>query len=211
MTKQTEIPYRNRIVGQGVKPASEFLANEKNWRGHPKFQQDGLDGVLSSVGWVQTVIENANTGTLIDGHARIVLALRKGDDTPVPYVQVDLTPEEEAVILATFDPISAMAFTDRAKLDELLHQVNSDDERVQQMLASIGGVPADFAAEWQGMPEFGNEPLAERSLYVHFRTNEDFMDFSRLICQDISDKTKSIWYPEKARQDLKSMVFENES
>jgi hypothetical protein len=37
MSKKT--PWRNRIVGSGELPASEFLANPGNWRIHPKPQQ----------------------------------------------------------------------------------------------------------------------------------------------------------------------------
>jgi hypothetical protein len=29
------LSWRNRIVGSGVKPASEFMANPDNWRVHP--------------------------------------------------------------------------------------------------------------------------------------------------------------------------------
>jgi DNA modification methylase len=50
---------------------------------------------------------------------------------------VDLTEEEEALALAMLDPIAAMAATDKQKLDELLRQVQSDDERVQAMLAEM--------------------------------------------------------------------------
>ena len=76
--------YRSRIVGHGEKPASEFRGNPKNWRKHPKNQQAALHGVLAEVGWVQDVIVNARTGNLIDGHARVALALKQGDRAPVP-------------------------------------------------------------------------------------------------------------------------------
>lgn len=130
-------PWRNRIVGSGVKPAADFLANELNWRLHPKHQQDALAGVLSEVGWVQEVVENVRTGRVIDGHLRITLALRQGDETPVPYKQVDLSEEEEALILATLDPLAALATTDAAKLDELLREVQTGDAAVQQMLSEL--------------------------------------------------------------------------
>lgn len=145
--------WQNRIVGHDMKPASWFLANEANWRIHPKNQQEGLGGVLDEVGWVQDVIVNKRTGeewgadqnveTLVDGHLRITLALRNGDDTPVPVKFVDLSPDEEALILLTLDPLGAMAATDKAKLDELMQAVQSDDERVQAMISEI--------AEHEGM------------------------------------------------------------
>ena len=38
--------WNNRIVGYDNKPASWFLANEANWRIHPKNQQESLGGIL---------------------------------------------------------------------------------------------------------------------------------------------------------------------
>jgi len=130
-------PWQNRIIESGEMPAIEFLANPDNWRIHPRNQQEALGGVLDSVGWVQEVIVNKQTGHLIDGHLRVTLALRQGEHTPVPYKLVDLTPEEEALILATLDPIAAFAATDREKLDAVMRNIQSDDARVQALMADI--------------------------------------------------------------------------
>jgi hypothetical protein len=112
------------------------MFNPANWRIHPKAQQDALEGVLSEVGWVQDVIVNKRTGNLIDGHLRCQVAARNEEQT-IPVVYVDLSEDEEAIILASLDPLAAMAATDKAKLEELLHQVHSDDARVQQMMAVV--------------------------------------------------------------------------
>ena len=88
----------------------QLLANPKNWRIHPKAQQDALAGVLAEVGWVQDIIVNKRTGFVVDGHARVALAISAGERVPVVYV--DLSENEEALILATLDPLSAMAVTD---------------------------------------------------------------------------------------------------
>jgi len=149
MTKARLQGWRNRIVQHGEKPASDFLASHLNWRIHPKAQRDALAGVLDSVGWVQDVIESANSGELLDGHLRVSLALSRGDETPVPYVRVDVTEGEEALILASLDPLSAMAVADKGKLDELLRQVDVGDAAVQQMLAELA---AEAGLDW-GKPE----------------------------------------------------------
>ncbi len=146
MTKQAAT-WQNRIVGTGTARADSLLANEKNWRIHPRPQQDALGGVLGEVGWVQQVIVNKRTAgawgrdqnveTLVDGHLRVTMALRQGDDTPVPVVYVDLSPDEEALVLATLDPLSAMAVHDKDKLDQLLREVETGDAAVQQMLSEL--------------------------------------------------------------------------
>jgi hypothetical protein len=102
-------PWKNRIVVQGEKSASEFLANPYNARIHTALQDSAVLGSLDTVGWVRRVLENARTGHLLDGHERVTLAYRKDPGTPVPYEQVDLTQEEELMVLAILDEMAAMA------------------------------------------------------------------------------------------------------
>lgn len=127
--------WRNRIVGYDVVEADQLLANPANWRIHPKAQQDALTGVLDDVGWVQEIIVNKTTGHVVDGHMRVEVAITRGESVPVKYVE--LSEEEELLILATIDPISAMAATDAAQLESLLQSVNSDSAAVQAMLAQL--------------------------------------------------------------------------
>ena len=136
--------WRNRIVEHGVKPANQFTGSPFNWRKHPQAQRDALKGVLDAVGWVTGVIENRQTGNLIDGHERVMNALGQGDETPVPYVLVDLSPDEEALILATLDPIGAMAVADKEALANLLHEVEIADASVNAMLAGLLGPQETF-------------------------------------------------------------------
>lgn len=127
---------KNRIVGSGEEQLDQIMFNPRNWRIHPLSQQDALKGVLEEVGWVQQVIINKRTGNLIDGHLRCQLAAREGQKT-IPVVYVDVSEDEEALVLATLDPIAAMAATDKQKLDELFADINSDNENVQKMISEI--------------------------------------------------------------------------
>ena len=140
---------KNRIVGHGEEAPDQLLANPANWRIHPKAQQAALAGVLGEVGWVQSVIVNQRTGHLVDGHMRVNLALRDGVAS-VPVVYVDLSLEEESLILATMDPISGMAVTDAEQLAALLADVSPTSADVQAMLDEMSvnsGVTApDFSA-----------------------------------------------------------------
>lgn len=55
---------------------------------------------------------------------------------------------------------------------------------------------------WVGMPEFVNEENSSyKKLFVHFRTKEDYDEFAKLINQNLSEKTKSIWYPKLDRDE----------
>jgi ParB-like chromosome segregation protein Spo0J len=89
------------------------------------------------VGWVATVVVNERTGYVVDGHARIEEALSKHEKT-VPVLYVDLTEEEERLVLASLDPIGAMAERDQERLDELLEDLHVDDVGLQALLDSLG-------------------------------------------------------------------------
>ena len=129
-------PLTNRIVGHGEEAVDQLLANPLNFRLHPDNQQQALAGAIDDIGFIRSVTVNQRTGRVVDGHLRVTLAARSGVETlPVEYV--DLDEAEEAQALLSLDPIAAMAASDKAKLDELMRAVQSDDERVQTMITEI--------------------------------------------------------------------------
>lgn len=161
MTKATgataqKSPWRNRIVGQGEEVPDQLLANPLNARIHPGPQQQALSDALDDLGWIQQVVVNQQSGHVIDGHLRVSLALRNHEPT-VPVLYVDLDDREEALALATLDPISAMAAWDKQKLDELLREVDTGSAAIQEMLAGL----AEEAGLGYGKPEAGADPGAQ--------------------------------------------------
>jgi ParB-like chromosome segregation protein Spo0J len=130
------VHWPSRIVRRetAVDPTT-LTANPSNWRRHPDHQAAALTDVLDSVGWVAPVIVNVQTGLVVDGHLRVALATERGETVPVDYV--DLTPAEEALVLATFDPISALAESDAEALDALLRTVDTGSAAVQSLLDTL--------------------------------------------------------------------------
>lgn len=56
--------------------------------------------------------------------------------------------------------------------------------------------PNDPREEWDGMPEFEQEDQdAWKTVKVHFAKQEDMDEFAKLVGQNLTEKTKSIWYP----------------
>ena len=110
--------WKSRIVGEGTAKSTDLLANPFNWRIHPKPQQDALQAALTEIGWVQRIVVNKRTGHVVDGHARAKLAISNGEQD-VPVIYVDLSEDEEKLVLATLDPICAMAATDQQMIDDL--------------------------------------------------------------------------------------------
>lgn len=128
--------WRNRITRYADVPPDQLLANPKNWRIHPRHQQDALAGIIDEVGFVDPVLVQDGTDTVIDGHLRVSLALRDGVPT-IPVAYVDLDDDESDLVLATFDPITALANADRDNLDALLRNLSAEDESVQRLLADL--------------------------------------------------------------------------
>lgn len=172
----SEQPWRNRIVGYSEEPPDQLLANPRNWRTHPERQADVLRGVLADVGIVQTVIVNQRTGHLIDGHLRVMEALKAGLPT-IPVTWVDLTDAEEATILATLDPLAALAGTDTAQLDALLRDITTDSPAVQAMLdqlaTDVGIVPGMGVTDAFGaLPDEDRAPFQQMTFTVSDQQHE---------------------------------------
>ena len=137
---------RDRIIELRRVPAIELLPNPKNWRTHPQAQQDAMRGILAEVGIAGAVLARETPAglMLIDGHLRTDV-----DPTAVwPVLVLDVTEAEADKLLATFDPLSAMAEADAVKLDALLREVETGSEALSEMLAAlaeeVGIIPPDF-------------------------------------------------------------------
>jgi hypothetical protein len=200
--EQTDQPWANRIVKSGEQPADQFLAHEMNARRHPGAQRDALRGSLNAVGWIAPVIVSTRSGKMLDGHARVEEALSRNDIQLIPYIEVDVSEDEEHLILATFDPITGLASHNREALDALLASIQTDDIALQSLMsdmaAAIGLVEGDRVEDvWKGMPEFENESITFRTILVHFEDQESIDNFAKHLNQTITSKTKFLWFPYK--------------
>ncbi len=131
---------RNRILELTELDTSELRDNEGNWRAHPASQRGALAAIIGSVGVVQPLLvynsERQGGLTLIDGH------LRKGDyPGRWPVLVLDLDDSEADVILASLDPLAAMAQAIPGQLQALVKQAKvTVDDHVQQVLDQIVAV-----------------------------------------------------------------------
>ena len=153
--------WRSRIVGQGEVDPTTLKANPLNWRRHPLVQKRAIGGVLDEIGWVQQVIVNRQTGRLVDGHLRVEAACIRNESV-VPVLYVELSESEEATVLATLDPLAALAQSDSTVLSELLKKTQTADAAVEALLASVAkgaGVsllePAERLTEPADAPSLG--------------------------------------------------------
>lgn len=92
--------------------------NLLNWRKHPQAQRSRLNAIMAQVGWADAIIVNDTTGHLVDGHLRLEEALKRKEKL-VPVLYGTWTVEQEKLILATKDPLAAMAQTNADALAAL--------------------------------------------------------------------------------------------
>ncbi len=187
--------WRSRITRHEGADPRDLRAHPQNWRVHPADQRAALAQMLDTVGWVQDIIVNERTGNLIDGHLRVDLAIERGE-AEVPVVYVDLTSEEEKLVLASLDPMTGMAEQDPAILSALLDDLLMPEGAMGELLAELAGMRIEPLDEWVGMPEYVSEDQTSDShVIVHFANEEDQQKFAALIDQPMTEKTRSLWYP----------------
>ena len=179
-----EESYRNLIVGQGDEPVDSILFNQNNWRVHPFEQQEALEGIFEDVGVVQRIIINLRTSpewgasqnvkTLVDGHARVKIFAQHEEPT-IPALYIDANPREEALILASLDPIGGMAVTDREKLSSLLTSLQTENENLNEMFTKMSGQYEDYAVDYDKVEnlEDYDEPEISLRVIIEFEDEEE--------------------------------------
>ena len=126
---------RDRIKELRRVRASELIPNPKNWRTHPSAQQDALRGVLADIGYADALIarETPDGLMLVDGHLRAETT----PDSDVPVLVLDINEAEADLMLATLDPLAAMAGRDEERLTDLLAAVSSENDTVDALLKTL--------------------------------------------------------------------------
>ena len=142
---------RDRIRELRRVRAGDLIPHPKNWRTHPQAQQEAMQGILAEIGYADALlVRELPDGSLmlVDGHLRAETT----PDSQVPVLVLDVTESEADKILATLDPLAALAEANAEKLDALLRrEVNTGSAAVAQMLddlATVNGLldePADEA------------------------------------------------------------------
>jgi hypothetical protein len=126
---------RDRIVELIRVRAGELEPNPANWRRHPEEQRAALRGLLEEIGYADALIarRDGERLVLVDGHLRQSLDA----DQIVPVLVLDVTESEAETLLATLDPLAALAKPDAAALGALLERVEAADASVRQLLERL--------------------------------------------------------------------------
>lgn len=169
--------YRNRIKALEYVAASDLTPHPGNWRDHPKAQVEALKGVLAEVGIAGALLayrseRQGGALVVIDGHLRKDAAPQKW-----PVLILDVDDAEADYLLATHDPLAAMATADAGALDALLSSVQSGEAAVQQMLAELAEGAGLYSVDIPE-PTEQKEPRLKSECFIEiYCGRDDLADF----------------------------------
>src|ERR1700687_1338378 len=118
---------RDRIQGFLRIKAKDLLPSPHTWRVHPPEEASALKGIRDEIGFPGAILVRPVEGgkyQIIDGHLRAKTA----PNMDIPVLVTDLSLEEADKLLLTYDPISAMALADKARIDALLASVRFENK-----------------------------------------------------------------------------------
>jgi hypothetical protein len=180
---KTAAAVRDRIRELRRVKASELRANPRNWRTHPSAQRAALEGVLTEIGYASALLARElpdGSLELVDGHLRAETT----PDQEVPVLIVDVNESEANKILATLDPLSALAETHAAKLDSLLTDIETGNEALSGLLSELAAEGARFCLEDLGDDDEteGERDFSQRQTMVNcVLSMDDVSDFEAAI------------------------------
>jgi hypothetical protein len=180
--------------------AGSLTENPLNWRRHSPEQLQSIRDLLSDpdVGWAGACLYNERTKRLIDGHARKTVADPK---TPVPVLVGDWSEEAEKKILATLDPVGAMAQGDAEAYAALVQSVQAESLWVRDLIhnTQAGLVAAGDDGDEEPAPEQSSvlaqmecQPFEHHDyIMLLFRNEQDFQQ----ACERLGIQRVQITYP----------------
>lgn len=215
------------------KPIDSLTSAEKNPKRHAS---EDITKSMSRFGYVEPVVLDDRTGRLVAGHGRVE-ALRNAKQAgvaPPEGVKLDdkggwLVPvlcgwaskddvEAESYLIAsnhlstkggwdTLDLADMLRGLEKVEgLDGIGFDVKDIDALLTTPTVQLG--ETDAFKEWEGMPEFENGDIFFRKIVVGFENQEAVDSFAKLIGQELTEKTRSIWHPYKEKRDMASLRYE---
>ena len=171
---------------------------------------------VSEFGFVNPILIDEKN-MILAGHGRF-LAAQKLELETVPVVIVDNLTEDQKTALVIADNKIAMNSTwDESLLWDQIRKLSDKGfnldvlafDEMEILPMTDPNTVIDPLAEWENMPEYSQEDqLAFKTVYVHFKNEQDYKDFQNFIGQPMTHKTKSIWYPEQKNMDTESKRYE---
>ena len=203
---------------------------QKNVRKHTDKQIDQIAASMRNFGFTVPILQSENI--IIAGHGRyeaakriyasgVKIKLANGDVLPIgkiPAIDCSKWTEKQRRAYALADNrLNELSDWDNELLAEELSFLDDDIFNFDSIgfslpeIDDILGEPEDAINpddEWQNMPEFvQDDKQPKRTIKVHFETEADVQAFAKCVGQQITDRTKYIWFPYQEKNSLKDKRY----
>jgi ParB-like chromosome segregation protein Spo0J len=193
----------------------------RNARTHSDEQVAQIAASIKEWGWTTPVLVDED-GQIIAGHGRVMAARKLGiEDIPVMVARGWSEAQRRAYVLAD-NKLALNSGWDMDLLKVELQDIGEMSFDLDKIGFGVGEMTNLFLdvengevnpdEEWKGMPEFDQQDKNSfRHIVVHFETQSDVDEFARLIGQNLTDKTRSIWHPRQIEMDTESKRYDDEN
>lgn len=194
---------------------SDLKPHPKNRNTHPQEQIERLAKIIEYQGVRHPIVVSKRSGLITKGHGRLAAAkFLKMESFPVEYQEYESDEQEYADLIAdnAISDWSQLNFSGiNTDLPDLGPDFDIDVLGIQNFVLDISEkIGTDPDSEWVDMPEFNQDDLlAVRKITINFRSQNDVVQFAEFINQQITDKTRWLWYPELERAVLKDKAYTN--
>lgn len=192
---ETELP-KQLVEKVDVIPVDELIE-------HPENPNEGDVGAI-----YVSIVENGffdplkiqrSTNYVLDGN-HTLKAARQLKFKELPCIVLDVDDETALRILIAANRTAELAKRRPQDLIDLLSRLATTEKGL--LGTAYDGDDLDAlilnpGKEWEGMPEFKQDDLTGITLVVHFANEDDRKEFGKVIGRELTDKTRSIWYPEQ--------------
>lgn len=184
---------------------AQLVPYARNARRHTDEQVEQIVASIKEWGWTNNPILIDEAGVIIAGHGRVLAAQRLGlDEVPAAVASGWSEAQKNAYRIAD------NKLTENGQWDQSLLRLEvADLAQLGFDLPLLGFSAAELKAftwpgqevddptgEWDGMPEFEQQDkMPFRTIWVHFENQEAVDEFSRLVEQSFTSKTKFMWFP----------------
>jgi ParB-like chromosome segregation protein Spo0J len=204
---------------------TDLKPHPKNYVTHPDDEITHIATSIQQHGFYKNIVI-ARDATILAGHGVVQAATKLGMVT-VPVVRLDLDPDEPKAlkVLSGDNEIRHLAEVDDYALTKLLLEIKDTDHELgllgtgydEMMLANLVFVSRpeseikdkNQAAAWVGLPSYENAPDILK-IVISFRSEEDrkaFIAKTKLQIEARDRNTATCWWPEKEREDPKSLKW----
>lgn len=137
--RQSDQSFRSRIKEFLPECQTALLKpHPNNWRLHPETQKNLLAGMLEKIGKIDAILayrsERYGGLVIIDGHQRQEM------DGSYPVIVLDVTDDEAAQILMTYNPLAELATQDTESYRELVASIETSELEQSKELAALAQI-----------------------------------------------------------------------